>query len=157
VKALAAAVASLAACGALAAEEEADFAATKGSAAEAQLQARLKASIRTIPGTDTQYFIGGFLQLDGLATRHRQEGDEQDVFFVSATPFGPANRDYRGGVRASQLNWISKTTTSYGDFWTRLEANLFPLDGRTYPTLNQLYVRFGEALTVGKTYSTFVD
>ncbi|QJR11223.1 hypothetical protein DSM104443_02296 [Usitatibacter rugosus] len=154
---LAAAVASLAACGALAAEEDADFAATKGSAAEAQLQARLKASIRTLPGTDTQYFIGGYLQLDGLATRHRQDGDEQDAFIVSTTPFGPADKNYRAGIRASQLNWISKTPAPFGDFWTRLEANLFPLDGRTHPTLNQLFVRFGEAVTIGKTYSTFVD
>jgi hypothetical protein len=157
VKTLVAAVASLAACGALAADEDADFAATKGSAAEAQLKARLKASIRTIPGTDTQYFIGGYLQLDGLATRHRQDGDEQDVFLVSATPFGPADRNYRAGIRASQLNWASKTTASFGEVWTRLEANLFPLDGTTHPTLNQLYVRFGESLTIGKTYSTFVD
>ena len=41
--------------------------------------------------------------------------------------------------------------------WTRLEANLFPFDGKTAPELNQLYVRFGDWLTVGKTYSTFMD
>ncbi len=41
--------------------------------------------------------------------------------------------------------------------WTRVEANLFPLDGKTSPTLNQLYVRFGDWLIVGKTYSTFMD
>jgi hypothetical protein len=41
--------------------------------------------------------------------------------------------------------------------WTRLEANLFPFDGKTAPELNQLFVRFGDWVTVGKTYSTFMD
>jgi hypothetical protein len=46
----------------------------------------LKAAIRTIPGTDTQYLIGGYLQLDGLATRHKQDGDEQDTPSSSRPP-----------------------------------------------------------------------
>ena len=91
-RALAAAAASLFAAGAIAAEEEADFAASKGSALEAQLHERLKAGIRTIPGTDTQYLIGGYLQLDGIATRKKQDGDEQNTFIVSTMPFGPARR-----------------------------------------------------------------
>jgi hypothetical protein len=41
--------------------------------------------------------------------------------------------------------------------WTRLEANLFPLDGSTSLTLNQLYARWDEHLVVGKTYTTFMD
>ena len=41
--------------------------------------------------------------------------------------------------------------------WTRLEANLFPFDGKTAPELNQLFVRFGDWLLLGKTYSTFMD
>ncbi|HET9044874.1 MAG TPA: hypothetical protein VFN70_17080, partial [Burkholderiales bacterium] len=76
----AAAVAGLAlAVAAGAAEEEGDFAASKGSQAEAQLHARLKSAVRTIPGTDTQYLIGGYLQLDGIATRKKQDDDEQDT------------------------------------------------------------------------------
>jgi hypothetical protein len=155
--ALAAVAASVVALGAPAAEDDGDFAAAKGSQAEAQLQARLKAAVRTIPGTDTQYLIGGYLQLDGFATRKKQDGDEQDTFFVSATPFGPADADYRLSVRQSQINWLSRTPTPVGHVWTRLEANLFPLDGTTAPTLNQLFVRLDDWVIVGKTYSTFMD
>jgi hypothetical protein len=113
--------------------------------------------VRTIPGTDTQYLIGGYLQLDGIATRKKQDGDEQDTFFVSATPFGPADADYRLSVRQSQINWLSRTPTQIGHLWSRLEANLFPLDGKTAPTLNQLFVRLDDWVIVGKTYSTFMD
>lgn len=42
-------------------------------------------------------------------------------------------------------------------FRTRLEANLFPLDGRTVPELSQLWIRIGDYAIVGKTYSTFMD
>jgi hypothetical protein len=154
----AAAFAALAfALGAAVADDEGDFAASKGSQAEAQLHARLKAAVRTIPGTDTQYLIGGYLQLDGIATRHKQDGDEQDTFFVSSTPFGPADADYRLSVRQSQINWLSRTPTPIGHVWSRLEANLFPLDGKTAPTLNQLFVRLDDWVIVGKTYSTFMD
>jgi hypothetical protein len=156
-RALAATAASLLAAGAIAAEDEADFAASKGSALEAQLHERLKAGIRTIPGTDTEFLVGGYLQLDGIATRKKQDGDEQNTFIVSATPFGPADADYRLSVRQSSLQWLSRTATSIGYVWTRLEANLFPFDGKTAPELNQLFVRFGDWLTVGKTYSTFMD
>jgi hypothetical protein len=154
---LAAVAVALLALSASAAEDDSDFAASKGSALEAQLHERLKARIRTIPGTDTQYLIGGYLQLDALATRHKQDGDEQNTFIVSATPFGPADADYRLSVRQSSLQWLSRTPTSVGDVWTRLEANLFPFDGKTAPELNQLFVRFGDWLIVGKTYSTFMD
>jgi hypothetical protein len=143
--------------GTLAAEGEEDFAASKGSAAEAQLEARLKSAVRTIPGTDTQYFIGGYVQLDAQATRSQQVGDEQDTFFVSATPFGAADSDARLSVRQSQFNWVSRTPTGIGEVGTRLEVNLFPLDGTTALTLNQLYVKVADWLLAGKTYSTFMD
>jgi Porin subfamily len=156
-RALAALAAAALALAVHAAEDGGDFAAAKGSQLEAQLQARLKGAVRTIPGTDTQYLIGGYLQLDGLATRKKQDGDEQDTFIVSTVPFGPADADYRLSIRQSQINWLSRTPTSVGHVWTRLEANLFPLDGTTYPTLNQLFVRLDETLIVGKTYSTFMD
>ena len=60
-------------------------------------------------------------------------------------------------MRQSKFQWLSRTPTSIGDVWTRLEANLFPLDGKTAPELNQLYVRLGDWLLLGKTYSTFMD
>jgi hypothetical protein len=156
-RAAAALAASVLALAATAAEEDGDFAASKGSKLEAQLEERLKAAVRTIPGTDTQYLIGGYLQLDGIATRHKQDGDEQDTFFVSSTPFGPVDADYRLSVRQSQINWLSRTPTRAGHLWSRLEANLFPLDGKTAPTLNQLFVRLDDWVIVGKTYSTFMD
>ncbi|HTO50360.1 MAG TPA: DcaP family trimeric outer membrane transporter, partial [Burkholderiales bacterium] len=87
----------------------------------------------------------------------KQDGGEQNTFIVSTTPFGPADADYRLSIRQSSFQWLSRTPTSIGDVWTRLEANLFPLDGKTAPELNQLYVRFGDWLIVGKTYSTFMD
>jgi DcaP outer membrane protein len=156
-RAFAALAASALACGAPAGEDDADFAASKGSKLEAQLHERLKASVRTIPGTDTQFLVGGYVQLDGIATRKKQDDDEQNTFIVSTTPFGPADADYRLSIRQSQFNWLSRTATSIGDVFTRLEANLFPLDGKTAPELNQLFVRFGDWLLLGKTYSTFMD
>jgi hypothetical protein len=154
---LAASLLLLLALGAQATEDNGDFAASKGSAAEAQLHERLKSAVRTIPGTDTQYLIGGYVQLDGLATRKKQDGDEQDTFIVSTIPFGPADADYRLSVRQSQIDWLSRTPTPLGHVWSRLEANLFPLDGKTSPTLNQLFVRLDDWVIVGKTYSTFMD
>lgn len=145
------------AAGAAGQDEGGDFAASKGSALEAQLEARLKAAVRTVPGTATQYLIGGYAQLDGILARKQQEGDEQDTFFVSATPFGPAEGTQRVSVRQSQINWLSRTPTAVGHVWSRLEANLFPLDGTTAPTLNQLFVRLDDRIVVGKTYSTFMD
>jgi len=154
-------LASLALCavaGAAHADDAAEeWAASKGSAAEVQLHKQLKAAVRTIPGTETQYFVGGYLQLDAIAQRKRQDGAEQNTFLVSTTPFAPAERDSRLSARQSQFNWLSKTPTSAGDVWTRLEANLFPIDGATRLEVNQAYVRVGESLIAGKTYSTFMD
>ena len=60
-------------CAAARAEEE-DWAASKGSAAEAQLHKQLKAAVRTIPGTETQYFIGGWLQDDDTVKLKQAQG-----------------------------------------------------------------------------------
>lgn len=115
--------------------------------------------MRTLPGTDTRYTIGGFLELDGIAARHKQTGNEQDTFLVSATPFGPASSEHRLSVRQSQINWLSYTPTEAGTITARAQANLFSLDldGKTTVSLQQLYVRVADALVAGKTYSTFVD
>lgn len=158
-KRAAAALALWACCAATASAQDAaeEWASSKGSAAEAQLHRQLKAAVRTIPGTDTQFFVGGYFQLDAIASRKQQDGAEQNTFLVSTTPFGPAERDSRLSARQSQFNWLSKTPTTAGELWTRLEANLFPIDGATRITVNQAYVRLGEALTFGKTYSTFMD
>ena len=145
------------AAGARAEDAAEEWASSKGSAAEAQLHRQLKASVRTIPGTETQYFVGGYLQLDGIASKKQQEGQEQNTFLVSTTPFGLADHDSRLSVRQSQFNWLSKTPTPAGELWTRLEANLFPIDGATRLTVNQAYVRLGDGLIAGKTYSTFMD
>jgi hypothetical protein len=152
-----AALAALAVAGTVAADDDADFAASRGSAAEAQLHKRLRAAVRTIPGTGTKYLIGGYLQVDAIATRKRQEGDEQNTFFASSIPFGPAGSQSGWSARQSQFNWISRTETGQGPVVTRLEANLFPLDGTTRISVNQAFVRWDEHVIVGKTYSTFMD
>lgn len=130
---------------------------TRGADAEAQLQARLRERVRTIPGLETRYLIGGYVQVDGLATRRRQIGEEQSTFFPSSIPFGNVEGDLRLSIRQSQFDWLSRTPSPVGPVWTRFEANLFPLDGKTRPTLNQLFVRWDEYFVIGKTYSTFMD
>jgi len=142
--------------GAATAAEPAEPAA-RGAAFEAALRERLAASMR-VSGGGTQYLVGAQLQLDAIAARLRQDGGEQDTMLVSATPFGAAPGAQRLSVRASQLEWISRTPTAAGmPVWTRLQANLFGADGATRPQLTQGWVRLGDALLVGKTYSTFMD
>ena len=98
------------------------------------------------------------MQVDGIATRKKQDGDEQDTFIVStdrrSVPRTPTTGRASGSRRSTGCR---ARRPGSGDFWTRVEANLFPLDGTTAPTLNQLYVRLGDWLIVGKTYSTFMD
>jgi len=153
----AALAAATAAFGAAAAEGDPDWAATRGASADEQLRARLRAAVRTIGNTDTQYLVGGYLQLDAIAARRRQDGDEQDTVIVSATPFAPADPERRLGARQSQINWLSRTPTGAGELWTRVEVNLFADDGEASPRVNQLFARLGEGLLLGKTYSTFMD
>jgi hypothetical protein len=153
----AALVLAIAAPAAVNAQNTADWAATQGAGAEEQLEARLRAAVRKLGNTDTEYLIGGYLQLDAIAARRRQDGDEQDTMIVSATPFAPAGSDSRLGLRQSQINWLSRTPTRAGDFWTRVEVNLFDDDGEARPVVNQFYARLGEGLVLGKTYSTFMD
>ena len=143
----------------LAAASAEDWAAVVGGGADAQLQKRLEASVRTIPGTDTRFLVGGFVELDGLATRNKQTGPEQDTFLVSATPFGPADSDQRLSIRQSQLNWLSATPTELGTITTDAQVNLFSLDfdGKTKLSLWHLYAQLADVFVAGKTYSTFVD
>ena len=148
-------VLALAAANAAAAEGDADWAATQGAGAEEQLKARLRAAVRTLG--DTEFLIGGYIQLDAIAARRRQDGDEQDTMIVSATPFAAADSESRLGIRQSQINWLSRTPSRAGDFWTRVELNLFDDDGEARPVVNQLYAKLGEGLILGKTYSTFMD
>jgi hypothetical protein len=136
-----------------------DWAAVVGGGADARFAKELEASVRTIPGTDTRYLVGGFVQLDGLFTRNKQTSTEQDTFLVSATPFGPADSDRRASVRQSQVNGLSETPSALGTITLTAQANLFSLDldGTTRFSLQRLYAQIGDALTVGKAYSTFVD
>ena len=154
--ALVAATVALASMCAAAAE---DWAAVVGGGADDSMTKRLEANVRTIPGTDTRFLIGGFVQLDGLFTRDRQTGDEQATFLPTATPFGPADSDQRASIRQSQLNWLSYTPSPLGTVSVRAMANLFSLDydGKTKFSLWQLYVGVADTLVVGKAYSTFVD
>ena len=69
VGALAGSVVALTASAAYATE---DWAAAVGGGADERLAKQLEANVRTIPGTDTRFLVGGFVELDGLATRHKQ-------------------------------------------------------------------------------------
>lgn len=69
----------------------AELPASKGEDAETRLREWLVERVRTIPGTRTQFLVAGFLQLDGIVAHERQDGDEQDTFFVSATPVPAAD------------------------------------------------------------------
>jgi hypothetical protein len=129
----------------------------RGAQADASLEERLKAKARTIEGTDTRYLIAGFAQLDAMWTRRELIGDEQDTFLTSAIPFGAASDGARLGIRASQFNAILHTPTSWGTFSAHLQADLFAYDDGARPNLTQLALRFGEWLTVGKSYTTFMD
>jgi hypothetical protein len=146
----------LALCAAGAARAEGDTV-ERGAQADASLEERLKASARTIEGTDTRYLIAGYLQLDGLWTRRELSGDEKDTFLASAIPFGAADSDARLGIRASQFNAIVHTPTDWGGFTALAQLDLFAYDEGAKPNLTQLALRFGEWLTVGKTYTTFMD
>jgi hypothetical protein len=154
--ALAASIVALAPACVLAAE---DWAAVVGGGADERMAKRLEAEVRTIPGTETRFLLGGFVELDGLATRHKQTGAEQDTFLVSATPFGPADSDQRASIRQSQLNWLSTTPTALGPLALTAQANLFSLDfdGTTTLSLQRLYAKLADVLVAGKAYSTFVD
>ena len=154
--ALAGCIVSLLATVACAAE---DWGSVVGGGADERLQKRLEASVRTIPGTDTRFLVGGFVELDGLFTRHKQTSAEQDTFLVSATPFGPAHDEERLSIRQSQVNWLSSTPTPLGSLTLSAQANLFSLDldGTTRLSLQRLYARLANVAVAGKTYSTFVD
>src|SRR5262245_32901881 len=129
----------------------------RGAQAERSLEERLKAKARTVPGTDTLYLIGGYVQLDGHWTRRELNGEEKDTFLASAIPFGAADSDVRLGVRASQINAILYTPTTWGGFRALAQADLFAYEEGARPNVTQLAARFGDWLTVGKTYSTFMD
>jgi hypothetical protein len=129
----------------------------RGAQADASLEERIKASARTIEGTDTRYLIAGYLQIDGLWTRRELTGDEKDTFLSSAIPFGTAGSDARLGIRASQFNAVVHTPTAWGGFTGHAQMDLFAYDEGAQPNLTQLVLRFGEFLTVGKTYTTFMD
>lgn len=129
----------------------------RGAAADASLEDRLKTKARLIEGTQTRYIFAGYAQLDALATRRGLTGDEHDTFLSSAIPFDSAGRDTRLSIRASQFNAILQTPTEWGGLTAHFQADLFAYDEGARPNVTQAVLRFGEWLTAGKTYSTFMD
>ena len=131
---------------------------TRGAAFEAALRERLATRIRTSGERGTQHLFAVVLQADVIAARERLDGDEQGTLLVSAVPFGDAQGTRRASIRSSQFDWVSRTPLqTVGPLWTRVQANLFAPDGATRPQLTQAYLRWGETLWLGKTYSTFMD
>ena len=93
-----------------------DWAAVEGGGADAQMTKRLKAEVRTLPGTDTRYLIGGFVELDGIFTRNKQTSAEQDTFLVSGTPFGHADSEQRASRCARRRSiGFPETPTALGN------------------------------------------
>jgi hypothetical protein len=129
----------------------------RGAPADRSLEERLKEKARTIPGSDVQYLFAGYAQLDVLFTRRELSGDEKDTFLASAIPFGDAGSDARLGVRASQFNALLYKPTSWGGVRALVQADLFAYEEGVKLNFTQVAARFGEFLTVGKTYSTFMD
>jgi hypothetical protein len=129
----------------------------RGAQALEGLEERLKASARAIEGTNTRYLIAGYAQLDAMWTRRELAGDEKDTFLASAIPFGAADSDARLGIRASQFNALVHTPTDWGGVTGHAQMDLFAYDEGAKPNVAQLLLRFGEFLTVGKTYTTFMD
>ena len=129
----------------------------RGAPAERSLEERLKEKARTIPGTDAQYLFAGYVQLDALFTRKQLTGDEKDTFLASAIPFGDAGSDARLGVRASQFNALLYQPTSWGGVRALVQADLFAYEEGAKLNFTQVAARFSEFLTIGKTYSTFMD
>jgi hypothetical protein len=143
-------------CAAGAAQGESDKL-EKGAPADATLEERLTAKARTIPGTEVRYLFAGFAQLDALWTRRELTGEEKDAFIASAIPFDAAGSDARLNVRASQVNAILKMPTRLGELTAHAQADLFAYEEGAQPNVTQLVARLGEWLTLGKTYSTFMD
>jgi hypothetical protein len=129
----------------------------RGAQADASLEERVKGRARTIEGTQARYLFAGFLQLDGMWTRRELTGDEKDTFLASAIPFGDAGDDTRLGMRTSQFNALLHTPTSWGELLAHFQADLFAYDEGARPNVTQLALHLGEWLTVGKTYTTFMD
>ncbi|HEX6691723.1 MAG TPA: DcaP family trimeric outer membrane transporter [Burkholderiales bacterium] len=135
----------------------ADDAMERGAPADRSLEERLKEKARTVPGSDVQYLFAGYVQLDALFTKKKLTGDEEDTFLASAIPFGDAGSDARLGVRASQFNALLYKPTAWGGVRALVQADLFAYEEGAKLNFTQAAVRFGEFLTVGKTYSTFMD
>jgi len=129
----------------------------RGAQADASLEERLLAKARTIPGTEVRYLFAGFVQLDAHWTRRELSGEEKDAFLSSAIPFEAAERDTRLSGRASQLNAILRSPTRLGELTAHAQADLFKYEEGAQLNFTQAYARLGEWLTVGKSYSTFMD
>jgi len=128
----------------------------RGAPADRSLEERLKEKARSLFGSDIRYVLAGYLQADALFTRKELAGEEKDTFLSSAIPFGAAGSDARLGVRASQFNALFQTP-SWGGVQGLVQADLFAYEEGARLNFTQVAVRFGEWLTVGKTYSTFMD
>ena len=146
---------SLFAAVAIAAEDETDFAASKGSALEAQLHERLKAGIRTIPGTAREFLVGG-----DLAPRHRVA---QETGGDGQTPhrLGYALRPGGRRLPAERAAVVVPVALAHADLdQLRVDAprgKPLPVRRQDRTELNAALRALWRALTVGETYSTFMD
>lgn len=113
-----------------------------------------------IPGTNTSFQIGGYVQLDAIFDSDRIDND--DAFVVSAIPTGgektgAGNTNF--SIRQTRLFLKTQTPTQHwGDLVTYVEVDFFGSDGAE-PRIRHAYGQIGDAnqLLAGQTWSAFQD
>lgn len=116
-------------------------------------------SIR-VPGTETSFQIGGYIQLDAILDSDRVGND--DAFVVSSIPTGEDREgagDTNFSIRQTRLFLKTQTPTEdWGGLVTYLELDFFGTDGAE-PRIRHAYGQIGtdDQLLAGQTWTAFQD
>ena len=113
-----------------------------------------------IPGTNTSFQIGGYVQADGIFDADRI--GNKDAFVVSSIPTGGDKTgagDTNFSIRQTRLFLKTQTPTkSWGNLVTYIEVDFFGTDGAE-PRIRHAYGQVGDKHQVlaGQTWSAFQD
>ena len=82
-----------------------------------------------IPGTNTEFHIGGYVKGDAIYDLSEDAGG--DLFFANSISTGDANDEssFSAHARQSRLRVRTKTPTQFGDLKTLLEGDFFNTEG----------------------------
>jgi len=82
-----------------------------------------------IPGTNTEFHIGGYVKGDAIYDLNEDAGG--DLFFANSISTGDANDEssFSAHARQSRLRVRTKTPTQFGDLKTLLEGDFFNGEG----------------------------